>query len=232
MFRVNYRDLVNQVIAFFLRKDKFKNILFSIIKPLSTLNNNDTVIEFFDQKNQSLFPFTEFITNFLNFDARTIYLQKYLNDRYDSTNEGILIVNNNTTLDVVYLFNSAENADPTYFYNNWDTTISYVAGGTPDRIMYKNIIYLSAANSTGVIPLGNPAEWTDEGEMQFLFNNEDIFTSDYTIEIPQLVTLQPDYSDERIQAQINFFNAAGRTYQGVVKELSVGDPGYLLFTKT
>lgn len=223
MFKVNYRDLLNQVIAWFLRGDKFRNLLYSAIKPLSELNDNGVTVEFFNQKDRSFYQFTRFISNFIQFDARTIYLQKYLNDRYDPSNEGIVITNNNTTADVIYLFNQEENQEPVYFYNNWDATESYVIG---EYAVSGNHIYRATSASSGDQPPS--ANWSDEGIMQFAYNNEDIFTPDYTVEVPNLVTTQPDYSNERIQAQINFFNSAGRTYQGVVKE----NPSIILFTKT
>ena len=91
IFNVNFRDIVNQYLPHFLRKDNILRYLFGAIKPLSKLNNDGVEVESFGQLNPSLFQFELFIKNFLLFDARTIYLERYLNDRWDSINRQIKI---------------------------------------------------------------------------------------------------------------------------------------------
>ena len=209
MFNVNFRDIAEQITPHFLRKAQWRRILFSAIKPLSTLNNDGVPIFSFGHKNPTLYQFQLFIENFLRFDARTIYLERYLNDQWDPTNRQIKIVNNNTPF-VLYLFNKAEQADPVYMYNLWDATISYVVD---DRVMFGNIIYKATApNSNDQPPSAN---WTSEGDITFLYNFEDETPFDYRIEIPIAVTGQPNYSNERFKNQVRLFNSAGRSFEGV-----------------
>lgn len=86
-FNINFKDIKFQLTPFFLRKDNLLKLMFSAIKPLKTLNNDGVVVESFGQKNSSLHQFVLFITNFLNFDARTIFLEKFLNDIYEKVTE-------------------------------------------------------------------------------------------------------------------------------------------------
>ncbi len=82
MFNVDFKDIIFQLTPHFLRKDNLLKFMFSAIKPLKTINNDGVVVESFGQQNSSLHQFILFITNFLNFDARTIFLEKFLNDIY------------------------------------------------------------------------------------------------------------------------------------------------------
>ncbi len=225
MFGVNFKDLTFQYIPHFLRFDNLLKYIFSAIKPLSELNNNGVVIDSFGQKNPSLFQFERFIRNFLRFDARTLYLQKFLNDFWDPVQERIRIINDNTS-HVLYLFNDAEQREGVFFYNNWDSTVAYVKNGgtglptipiplTGEFAVFGNIVYQAKTDNTNKQPNLNPADWEVFKAITFLFNLEDEFPIDYRIEIPLDVTLQPDYSDARFKAQVQLFNAAGRNYDGV-----------------
>lgn len=176
--------------------------------------------------NISMYQFKLFISNFLNFDARTIYLEKYLNDIYDPVTEGINIVNDNT-IHVLYLFNEAEQADPVYFYNNWDSTVAYIAS-PEDYAVSGNKVYECILNNTNKLPYVGSIYWDYVEDIIFMFNYQDEYPYDYTVEVPTNVTLQPDYSNDRIKSQINLFNAAGRSYIGVEKGVV---PIEILFTK-
>ena len=81
-FNIDFKDIIFQLTPHFLRKENLLKFMFSVIKPLKTINNDGVVVESFGQKNSSLHQFILFITNFLNFDARTIFLEKFLNDIY------------------------------------------------------------------------------------------------------------------------------------------------------
>jgi len=86
-FNTDFKDVIFQLTPHFLRKDNFLKLMFAAIKPLKDINNDGTPVESFGQKNSSLQQFILFITNFLNFDARTIYLEKFLNDIYNKVTE-------------------------------------------------------------------------------------------------------------------------------------------------
>ncbi len=225
-YNVNFRDVVNAVTWFYLRTARTLSLLFSLIKSLQTLNNDGVVVEALGQDSPSFFQLVRHIQKFVIFDARTLYLQKYLNDIYDPVLKRIVIVNDNTS-HVIYIFNLAETTDSTifYLYNSWDATVAYKQGSAPpaetdaDFVLndFDNHIYhaILTAGNTNKRPDLNPLHWVDDGLITFLFNNEDSFPVDYRIDIPLSVTLQPDYSNARIQSQINLLNLAGRTYNGV-----------------
>jgi len=61
LFQINFRDIANQSLPHFLRKDDFLRYMFSTVKPLSTLNNDGVEIESFGQKNPTMFQFELFI---------------------------------------------------------------------------------------------------------------------------------------------------------------------------
>ena len=223
-YNVDFRDLITAVLWFYLRTTRFLSALFSFIKPLSTLHNDGVIVEAIGQKDVTFSQLVRYLRNLINFDARTLYLQKYLNDIYDPTQQRIVIVNDNSS-HVLYLFNAVEQSDPVFFYNTWDSTVAYIEGGTPpgeagadfvfnptDNHIYHAIL---TAGNTNKRPDLNPLLWEDDGLITYMFNFEDQFPVDYRIDIPLSVTLQPDYSSERIRSQIDLLNAAGRTYNGV-----------------
>ena len=253
-FNTDFKDIIFQLTPHFLRKDNFLKLIFSGIKPLKTINNDGVVVESFGQKNSSLHQFILFITNFLNFDARTIFLEKFLNDIYAKVTEiwdqqksyiigdkivfdaqnyialtantgkqpdlfpadwettGIEIINDNT-IRVLALFNEAEERDDVFFYNNWDSTISYIIDDFV--VATDNKVYQANANNTNdEPPSGN---WDFIKDITFMFNFSDEFPFDYRIEIPIGITLQPDYSNNRIKSQVRQLNAAGRSFEGVEK---------------
>ena len=214
MFGIDFKGILFQLIPHFLRKDNFLRLIFSAIKPLQTLNNDLVIVNSFGQKNSSLFQFTLFIQNFIRFDARTIFLEKFLNLIYDSSLERIFIVNTNV-LGVLYLFNKIEEREDVFFYNSWDDTFDYKINILPitgDFVSFGDRIYQAKTDNLNKQPDLNPSDWDNVQLITFLFNFEDEFPVDYIVDIPIIVSLQPSYSNERIRAQINLLNAAGRVF--------------------
>lgn len=214
MFGIDFKGILFQLIPHFLRKDNLLRLGFSAIKPLQSLNNDGVIVNSFGQKNSSMFQFVLFIQNFIRFDARTIFLKKFLNQIYDSSLERIFIVNTNV-LGVLYLFNKIEEREDVFFYNAWDNTFDYKINTLPitgDFVAFENRIYQAKTDNTNKQPDLNPSDWDNTKEIFFLFNFEDVFPIDYIVDIPISVSLQPDYTNERITAQINLLNAAGRRF--------------------
>lgn len=229
-YRVGFKDISNMLSPWFFREPVYQKYLFSLVKPLSDINDNGIPIQFFNQKNPSLYQFTIFITRFLQVNASRIVLEKYLNELFDPTNQGIVLENHPVTY-VTYEFNDSEEHTVDYGYNDWDATVDYAA--TKEYVLAPDgNVYLS--NTTPNISNQPPhANWDliSTGQ-EYLFNEEDTFEADYLIKIPVLVATGADYDSDRFKAIVNFFNAAGRTFNGVRKDLSAGDTGYLLFTNT
>ena len=225
MFKVNFRDISNQLSPWFFRKPKYLKYLFSLIKPITDINDNGSPVQFFNQKDRSFYQLTEYLNRFLQVSASRLVFQKYLNELWDSTNEGI-VIENNAVVEVTYRYNNSEQHVDEYDYNAWDSTVDYAASGEYVLASDGNVY---ESNTTPNINNEPPhANWDlISTATEYMFNEADIYTADYTIKIPQLVTMQPDYSNERFMANVNYFNAAGRTYNGIVLETSA-----LLFTNT
>ena len=78
-----------------------------------------------------------------------------------------------------------------------------------------NKVYQANSNNTNdEPPSGN---WDFIKDITFMFNFSDEFPFDYRIAIPIGITLQPDYSNNRIKSQVRQLNAAGRSFEGVEK---------------
>ena len=183
MFRINFRSLSFQLSPWFFRAPKYLAYLYSLVKPISDINDNSNPIMFFDQKNRSFYPLTIFITRFLQVDATRLKLQKYLNELWDSTDEAILIVNN-ATVDVEYRFNSTEQHVDEYDYNAWDSTVDYAASDewvlATDGNVYESNTTPNVNNEPSI-----SGEWTlFSTSKEYMFNEADIYDTDYTVKIP------------------------------------------------
>jgi len=167
----------------------------------------------------SFYPFTNYITRFLQVDASRIVLEKYLNEIWDPTNEAI-VIENNQVIEVKYKYNNTEFSIDNYKYNNWNNSTSYVAGANPDYVLAKDgEVYKANTNNTNDEPPSLNWDLVTIDD-EYLYNSADIYDADYIVKIPLLVTMQPDYNNDRFMAILNYFNSAGRTYQGIVLETS------------
>lgn len=79
-YQITYNKIINWLVPWFLRTPDLTNLIDASAKHLQDLND-DYVI------------FTDEIDNFLKYDSRIIYLEKFLNDNYDNTLRRIYIVN-------------------------------------------------------------------------------------------------------------------------------------------
>lgn len=108
MYNVDYNELGNQQLPIKKRKPKWKSILFSILKPLQTVN--DQMVEFHEETRYALL-----------FNAQVIYLEHFLNDQYDPIDRGIYI-EDTANIDYTYLHNKIEEVDPVYVFNDSEET--------------------------------------------------------------------------------------------------------------
>ena len=161
MFNVDFKDVIFQLTPHFLRKDDFLRFIFSGIKPLKTINNDGVLVESFGQKDASLQQFILFITNFLDFDARTIFLEKFLNDVYAKVTERWLIQKSYLIGDKI-IFNAQNfialtnntGKQPDLNPSDWETTGIEIVNDNTIRVLF----------------LFNEAE---EREDFFMYNNFD-----------------------------------------------------------
>lgn len=143
MFNVDFKDVIFQLTPHFLRKDNFLRLIFSAIKPLKTINNDGVIVESFGQINGSLFQFILFITNFLDFDARTIFLEKFLNDVYAKVTERWLIQKSYLIGDKI-IFNAQNfialtnntGKQPDFNPADWETTGIEIVNDNTIRVLF------------------------------------------------------------------------------------------------
>lgn len=210
MYNLVIRTILRLLTPWFLRGAKYMRLMYSIGKPLQTLNNNGVIITDFDQAGASLFQHNQFINRFVACDARTMYLEKWLNLYWDMPDEGI-VINNNNALSIHYLFNTVEAADPVYFFNDWDASISYTAS-PPEYAVYEGYVYVCISNSTGDQPDISSSKWAVLDELEYHFQSGESSGYDFTVEVPLAVTMQSGYSTEKITKHVKNFSAAGRTF--------------------
>lgn len=165
MYSIYFRGLFKALTPAFLRKNGLLSYLYSIAKPLQTIN--DTI----------MVPFRAKVSRLVVFDGTTIKLEKLLNDNYllsynPNTRDydiGLLsiiyienIANNNLFYlynlsegrPPVYLFNASEGAPPNYLFNLSESTTypvfivwvpnillgTYETPGTDDNLLLRRLI--------------------------------------------------------------------------------------------
>lgn len=116
MYGINFRALFKAITPAFLRRNALLSFLYTIAKPLQTLN--DSVIV----------PWRERTQRLVTFDGTTLLMEKCLNDYYlipydpnqreaDITLLSIIYIENIANNNLLYLYNLSEGRDPVYFYN-------------------------------------------------------------------------------------------------------------------
>jgi hypothetical protein len=117
MYSINFRSLFKAITPAFLRRNGLLSFLYSIAKPLQTLNNTIIV------------PWRERTKRLVTFDGTTISMEKCLNDYYslpfdpnqrevDIILTSIIYIENIANNNLLYLYNRSEGRDPVYLYND------------------------------------------------------------------------------------------------------------------
>lgn len=139
------------------------------------------------------------------FTAQIIYLEKRLNDRFDSVNRGIWI-DNVADRGWVYIFNQIENRQAIYFYNNYSASVTYQVGEFAQTAtgVYKCILI-----STGNFPDSSTSYWSFHSAAHYFKNlaeyNQIV---DYKIMVPVSLV----FSQDEMKSIVNYYNLAGKKY--------------------
>ena len=214
-YNFNIKGAIVKLLPNFLRKDRLQDFLYGITKKMQNLVNDTVLVTNFGQADSSFYQFTVYIQKFLRFNSQTIFLEKYLNDEYDtgasypysSTNSAIYV--DNTAKALIYLFNIDEPGPNNYGYNIWRTTITYSAD---DYILYKNKIYKSLLGTNLNKQPGSETTYWEfySQDVPYLYNeDEDSTAIDFTIYIPTATV----YDEDKFNAQVNQYKTAGKTFQ-------------------
>jgi len=204
---VNFRNVGDQLLPHFLRKENLLKILYSFLKPLQTLNNNLVAVVSFGQSDISFYQFYLFIKNFLRFTGQTIYLEKYLNSIYDPTNEKIYI-ENTANSNFTYLYNEIEARSPRYLYNRWRSTTTFAIN---KYCVFNNQLWISLQNGNlNKQPGSEPLWWAqDTGSPLFLFNSSEAGSQyDFIVYVPASIS----FDNTKMRKQIDQYRLAGKRY--------------------
>lgn len=114
MYDIDFNVLGTQQLPVGKRKPIWKSIVFSLLFPLQNLNT--VFVSFRAKKNYEL-----------QFSAQVIYLEHFLNDKYDPTARGIYI-EDTANIEYTYLHNKIEEVSPIYLHNTTEDEPIYLFG--------------------------------------------------------------------------------------------------------
>lgn len=144
----------------------------------------------------------------LQFTGQRLYLEKWLNDKFDPVGQGIEIVNIQLTQNP-FIFNKIEGRE-TYSVNKYKAATAYVVG---DRVSSVGIVYRCIQAGTGNTPASSPAFWTVVRDQLHLYNKNEIGTGVvFSVIIPLSITLT-DQVRNNIKIEIDKFVIAGKEYE-------------------
>ncbi len=196
MFNINFRDIVLKNWIPFLRKQKTIDFLYSLIKPLQSLNDSFNL-------------FRNKVSSDLSYNSQVIQLERLLNDCYDPTQRRIFI-EDTANIDYNYLYNELENREAVYFYNNWDLNVRYAVNEFSVAIIGSStIVYQSKLNNKGKIPSSNPSYWKTHKIISYYKNSSEFDNLiRYIIHIPLLIT----FNELELRNKVDKYNAASYKY--------------------
>lgn len=194
MFSINFARFAKNLIPWFLRSPRFKQwigvLTWGASKALDDLKTYRVLKDYE-----------------LQFTGQRLYLERWLNDKFDPVNQAITVTNVVLTQNP-FIFNSIEGRE-NYVVNKWDVSETYVIN---DRISYGGEIYKALATTTGNIPDASPAFWTVQRDQIFLYNKTEIGGAIvFTVTIPVTITLS-DQVRKNISDEIDKFVIAGKQY--------------------
>jgi hypothetical protein len=144
----------------------------------------------------------------LQFTGQTLYLEKWVNDKFDPVNHGFEVENIQLTQNP-FVFNKLEGRE-TYAANKYKSATAYVVG---DRVASVGIIYRCVAATTGNTPASSPAFWTVVRDQLHLYNKNEIGNGVvFRVIVPLTITLT-DIVRNDIRIEVEKFVIAGHEYE-------------------
>ena len=178
----------------------------------------------------NFYNLTQIISNFLKYDSKQLYLELFLNKKYDPTlsefdeynvandtyiKDNVLLTNadnkpriqvlSNTTT-TKFLYNLSESSTPFYLYNYYETGGTYTAG---ERVVYLTKIYECILGHTNKIPT-DPTYWTEQSTVSYFYNKGGgSYSYDFIVMVPSglLGTRLAEF-----ESDIKKYKLAGKTY--------------------
>lgn len=150
-------------------------------------------------------PYEEATLYNLSFTGQIIYLEQFLNDKYDSSSRRIYI-NNVADVDREYIYNKIEQKPKRYVYNKWNSVTAYVAG---QYSVEGDTVYICLQNSTNNQPSISPTYWAAHAEKTYFKNHAQYATTyDFIVMVPSFIS----FNDSEMKAYINLYKIAGKRY--------------------
>jgi hypothetical protein len=141
----------------------------------------------------------------VRFTGQIIYLEKFLNDKYDQINRGIYI-DNVANISKPYLYNKSEQRPVRHLYNKWDATVTYVAG---EFAVYGQKVYIAMTGTTNQLPPTNPTVWKIYANKFYLKNiTEYQLQYDFIVMVPSSVV----FDQNEMKGYVNYYKLAGKRY--------------------
>lgn len=141
----------------------------------------------------------------VNHTGQVIYLEKVLNDLFDNIQRRIEVVDGDFSA-IKYIYQRSE-ALPFFVYYRWEVDTDYVVG---DQVRRAEGFYRCLVDNTALIPEQNPAEWGYETDQPLIqFRAEYFERANFVVLVPAGL----NYDLIRMQAVVNYYKIAGRTYK-------------------
>jgi len=138
--------------------------------------------------------------------SQTIYFQKRLNDKFSSTNGGIIIDNTSDEIPKTYLFSKVEQQPSVYVFSKWQSIYNYQIG---HFATFGDRVWQCVQNHTNQQPSITSSYWLDYGPRTYIFSKSEYNTGyDFKIMIPVALV----YDIDELKAYVNKYKLAGTRY--------------------
>lgn len=211
MYQINWNQVFRNNTPYQWRKGAMLSWLYTIAKPLNTINQNIIV------------PWRIRVLELLEHDGQTSLLERLLNAKYglsydinvrpqDIALANIIYIETTATNNFLYVWNEVEQRSPVYLYNLWQNATAYALN---DYVFFANGIYRSLAGAnSGNQPGLSPAQWAFVRNCDYLYNLVEAGTyPKFTVWVP--TSLGGTYENpatqdgQQIRKLINRFRLAG-----------------------
>lgn len=225
MYSVDWNLFTKRILPWWKRKQKFMDWLQSLMKPLQELH-----IVFLEYVEATFYK--------LSITSQIIYLEKLLNDKfnsglparavsstvglYDGTPTGIYITDPDTFIFPLYIWNKIEQRPKTFIYNKWDASIYYIGQadtgtGIGEFAVDDGKVWQATQTNINARPSTSPIKWSEYAELTYLHNKEE-FEGEYDA-VVHIPTAVGDVNDvtfiSRVKSEVNVYRIAGKRFQYV-----------------
>lgn len=141
----------------------------------------------------------------VRYNSQVIYLERILNDKFDSVNRAIYITDLNQ-INEEYWYQNIESKPANYLYSNWNVGTAYLIG---EYAVDGNTVYIAIANNSGLQPSANLIEWEVYKANKFLYlKSEFNLSGGFIVNVPSALV----YNDSMMRAIINYYRFASKQY--------------------